>query len=76
MGIGTVMDELFGITERRTFDYRPRVASILERAGDETLALFVRRLTTPPWLDLPRTPPVPWPQPIEAPRVVPANVRV
>jgi YD repeat-containing protein len=70
MGFGSLTDELFGPAERRPFEYRPRVAALLDRASDATLATFVHRLTTPASLELPRVPPAPWPSPIEPPRVV------
>jgi YD repeat-containing protein len=71
MGTSSIIDELFGPADRRPFDYRPRIAASLERPSDATLSFFVERLTTPAWLDLPRTLPTPWPQPLEHPRVVP-----
>jgi len=76
MGASTLTDELFGPTERQPFDYRPRVLGILDRASDATLSRFLRRLTTPRWLDLPRTPPAPWPEPIEPPSLWPRDLRV
>jgi YD repeat-containing protein len=76
MGYGSIADELLGPAEHRAFTYRPRVASLLERATEASLEEFLHRLTTPPWLELPRTPPVPWPEPIDAPRVVPSLPRL
>lgn len=76
MGATSLVDELFGPTERRPFRYVPCASALLDRASEMALAHFVERLTTPPWLALPRTPPVPWPEPIEAPRLIPHPLRV
>jgi len=76
MGASTLADELLGPAEPRPFDYAPRVRTTLTRASDAALARFVRRLTTPRWLDLPRTPPAPWPEPIEPPSLLPRGVRI
>ncbi|MCB9597000.1 MAG: RHS repeat protein [Sandaracinaceae bacterium] len=76
MGASTLTDELFGPTDPPAFDYSPRVLRTIDRASDDELTRFLRRLTTPAWLDLPRTPPTPWPEPIEPPSLWPRDLRV
>lgn len=71
MGASTISDELFGPASLPPFEYAPRVLSTLERASDAELSRFLHRLTTPAWLELPRTPPAPWPAPIEPPSLWP-----
>ncbi|MGE0790509.1 MAG: DUF6531 domain-containing protein [Sandaracinaceae bacterium] len=76
MGTGTLSDELFGPVDALGFDYAPRILRTLARADERTLERFVERLTTPAWLELPRTPPTPWPEPIEAPSLIPRGLRI
>lgn len=76
MGGSTLTDELFGAADLPPFDYSPRVLRTVDRASDAEHRAFLHRLTTPRWLELPRTPPAPWPEPIEAPSLWPRDLRV
>ncbi|MCA9609280.1 MAG: RHS repeat protein [Myxococcales bacterium] len=76
MGGSTLTDELFGAADVPPFRYVPRVLRTIERGGDAELARFLHVLTTPRWLELPRTPPTPWPEPIEPPTLWPRHLRI
>jgi len=76
MGASALIDELFGPAARRPFTWQPRVVSMLDRASDASIERFLHRLTTPPCLDLARTPPTPWPEAVAPPAIVPRDLDV